>query len=103
MSRTTLVGLLVLVALFLAAWAIDKTLPWLDRKLEKRKIKLGPWTIYKESPYLGSHWILSTRTHGYLLKNVAGNIWLVLGVTVAGLIIVYAFVAGLIIVYAFTR
>jgi hypothetical protein len=87
-------GLFVLVALP-AAWVLDKTLPWLDRKLEKRKIKLGPWTIYKESPYLGSHWILSTRTHGYLLKNVAGNIWVIFVFTVAGLFIAY--------LYAFTR
>ena len=92
MDASSLLGMLVLAApLFLAAWVLDKTLPWLDRKLEGRKIKLGPWKIYKESPFLGGNWILSTRTHGYRLKNVAGNIWVIFCFAAVGLFLAYGF------------
>ena len=69
----------------------EATIIWLDRKLEGRKIKLGPWKIYKESPFLGGNWILSTRTHGYRLKNVAGNIWVIFCFAAVGLFLAYGF------------
>jgi hypothetical protein len=75
----------------LAAWVLDKTLPWLDRKLEGRRIKLGPWKIYQESPHLGGKWVLRTRTHVYDLD--VETIWTIFVFTVFGLAAVGLFIA----------
>jgi hypothetical protein len=83
-----LVVLVLGAPLLLAAWVFDKTRPWLDRKLEGRKIKLAPWTIAKNSPYLGGKWVLWTRTHGHDL-NVQ-TIWTIFVFTVVGLFIAHA-------------
>jgi hypothetical protein len=82
--------MLVLAApFFLIAWLVDKTLPWLDRKLEGRKIKLGPWKIAKQPPCLGGKWVLWTRTHGYDLN--IDTVWTIFVFTVLGLFLAYCF------------
>ena len=68
----------------------EATIIWLDRKLEGREIKLGPWRIAKDSPFLGGKCVLWTQTHGHDLKKVVG------------IILVFA-VIGLFIAYRFTR
>jgi hypothetical protein len=81
--------------LFLVAWVVDKTtLPWLDRKLEGRKIKLGPWEIAKQDLFfLGSKWFLRTRTRSYELN--LDTVWTIFVFTVFGLAAI-----GLLIAYA---
>jgi hypothetical protein len=88
--------LVLLVAMILGPfWVFDKIIDWLDRKHERLKIKLGPWTIAKQIPQLGGKWVLWTRTHGHDLDDLMKIVMVVWPI--------FVFVAGLFIAYALTR